>query len=140
MPITVTAPRGVLSPRGERDVLPALSAALAEISGGTGNDFFTGIIGGTVHLLPASDIYAGGVNRPIVMVELKLPNIGLPDPAARAAFIVAATDIVDGLTVEGHAREDIWVNILNAPDGAWGIGGRAYTGEALIAAVTAAAQ
>lgn len=140
MPITVTAPRGVLTARGEREILPALSAALAEISGGTGNDFFTGIIGGTVHLLPAADIYADGVNRPVVMVELKLPNIGLPDPAARAAFITAATDIVAGLAAEGHRREDIWVNILNAPDGGWGIGGRAYTGEALIAAVTAAAN
>ncbi|WP_040813577.1 tautomerase family protein [Nocardia concava] len=140
MPITVTAPRGVLTDRGERDILPALTAALAQISGGSGNDFFTGIIGGTVHLLPPGDIYAGGVNRPIVMVELKLPNIGLPDPASRAAFIVAATDIVTGHTAEGHRREDIWVNIVNAPDGGWGIGGRAYTGEALIAAVTAAAH
>ncbi|GAB2542502.1 hypothetical protein GCM10027167_54310 [Nocardia heshunensis] len=140
MPITVTAPRGILTDRGEHEILPALTAALAAVSGGTGNDFFTGIIGGTVHLLPPGDVYAGGENRPIVMVELKLPNIGLPDPAARAAFITAATDIVAGLTAETHRREDIWVNILNAPDGAWGIGGRAYTGEALIAAVTAAAH
>ncbi|MEU6585231.1 hypothetical protein [Nocardia sp. NPDC046763] len=140
MPITVTAPRGVLTARGEREILPALTAALAEVSGGAGNDFFTGIIGGSVHLLPPEDIYAGGENQPIVMVELKLPNIGLPDPDARAAFITAATDIVAGLTAAGHRREDIWVNILNALDGAWGIGGRAYTGEALIAAVTAAAN
>ncbi|MEC3951543.1 hypothetical protein VMT65_00710 [Nocardia sp. CDC153] len=140
MPITVTAPRGILTARGEREILPALSAALAEVSGGTGNDFFTGIIGGTVHVLSPQDVYAGGVNRPVVMVELKLPNIGLPDPAARAAFITAATEIVAGFTTEGHRREDIWVNILNAPDGAWGIGGRAYTGADLIAAVTAAAH
>lgn len=73
------------------------------------------------------------------MVELKLPNIGLPDPATRAAFIIAATDIVDALTVPHHDRGDTWVNILNALDGGWGIGGIAYTGEALIAAVTAAA-
>ncbi|WP_405486335.1 hypothetical protein [Nocardia sp. NBC_00511] len=124
---------------GEREILPRLTAALADISGGTGNAFFTGIIGGTVHLLRPQDIYAGGVNRPVVMVELKLPNIGLPDPAARAAFITAATDIVDALTEPGHDRGDTWVNILNALDGGWGIGGIAYTGEALIAAVTAAA-
>jgi hypothetical protein len=37
--------------------------------------------------------------------------------------------------VPGHAREHIWVNIVNAPDGGWGIGGTAYTGDALIAAV-----
>jgi hypothetical protein len=49
----------------------------------------------------------------------------------------AARHIVDALTVAGHDRENTWVNILNAPDGAWGIGGTAYTGDDLIAAVTA---
>ncbi|WP_225732303.1 MULTISPECIES: hypothetical protein [unclassified Nocardia] len=140
MPITVTAPAGVLTELGEREILPRLTAALLAVSGGTGNPFFTEIVGGTVHLLPARHIYGGGVNRPLVMVELKLPNIGLPDPASRAAFVAAATDIVDDLTVTGHDRNDTWVNILNAPDGAWGIGGRAYTGAELIAAMTAAAH
>jgi hypothetical protein len=31
------------------------------------------------------------------------------------------------------------VNIFNAPDGGWGIGGRAYTRDDLVAAITAAA-
>lgn len=84
------------------------------------------------------DVYAGGVNRPVVMVELKLPNIGLADQAARAAFITAATDIVADLAGPEHRRDDTWVNILNAPDGAWGLGGKAYTGDALIAAITEA--
>lgn len=140
MPITVTAPRGTLTPSGEREVLPRLTATLIEISGVTGNTFFTPIVGGTVHLLDPRDVYAGGANRPVVMVELKLPNIGLPTLELRAAFIAAATDVVADLTVPGHDRKDIWVNILNAPDGAWGIAGRAYTGEALIAATTEAAQ
>jgi phenylpyruvate tautomerase PptA (4-oxalocrotonate tautomerase family) len=139
VPITVTAPRGVLTEAGETEILPRLTAALIEVSGLTGNTFFEPIVGGTVHVLAARDIYAGGANRPVVMVELKLPNIGLPDPASRAAFITAATAIVEDLTVDGHDRDDIWVNIVNAPDGAWGIGGRAYTGEALVAAVTGAA-
>jgi phenylpyruvate tautomerase PptA (4-oxalocrotonate tautomerase family) len=134
MPITVTAPRGTLTTAGQRQILPRLTAALIEISGATGNAFFTPIVGGTVHVLDPSDIYAGGVNRPVVMVELKLPNIGLPTVDARAAFITAATDIVTELATPGHARENTWVNILNAPDGAWGIGGHAYTGDALIAA------
>ncbi|WP_405181099.1 hypothetical protein OG225_07995 [Nocardia sp. NBC_01377] len=137
MPITVTAPLGVLTEHGEHEILPRLTAALVEVSGATGNVAFTSIVGGTVHLLDPEHVYAGGINRPVVMVELKLPNIGLPDIATRAAFIAAATDIVDVLTVTGHQRADTWVNILNAPDGAWGIAGVAYTDEALIAAITA---
>jgi phenylpyruvate tautomerase PptA (4-oxalocrotonate tautomerase family) len=138
MPITVTAPRGVLTTTGEREILPRLTAALIEVSGLTGNSFFTSIVGGTVQILPAENIYAGGVNHPVVMVELKLPSIGLTTVPARAAFIGAATDIVETLTIAGHDRDDIWVNILNAPDGGWGIGGTAYTGDDLVAAATAA--
>lgn len=135
MPITVTAPRGVLTAAGEREILPRLTAVLAEASGLNGNRFFNSIVGGTVHVLAPQDIYAGGENRPVVMVELKLPNIGLPSTEARAAFITAATDVVDALTAPSHDRQDIWVNIVNAPDGGWGIGGVAYTGDDLIAAV-----
>jgi phenylpyruvate tautomerase PptA (4-oxalocrotonate tautomerase family) len=139
MPITVTAPRGVLTDSGERDILPLLSAALIEASGLAGNAYFTSLVGGTVHILEPENVYAGGVNRPLVLVELKLPNIGLPTFEARAAFIASATEIVSKLTDAGHDLNDTWVNILNAPDGGWGIGGRAYTGDDLIAGVTASA-
>ena len=139
MPITVTAPRGTLTPEGEREILPRLTAALTEISGQTGNSFFTSIVGGTVHLLDPDDVYAGGVNRPVVMVELKLPDIGLADQSSRASFIAGATDIVRELTTPGHDDQYIWVNILNARDGAWGVAGRALTNEDLAAATTAGA-
>lgn len=137
MPITVTAPRGTLTPAGEREILPRLTAALIEASGQTGNGFFTAMVGGTVHLLDPGRIYAGGVNRPVVMVELKLPDIGLADEQARAAFISAATGIVRALSVPGHRDEDTWVNILNARDGAWGIGGQALTNADLISGISA---
>jgi phenylpyruvate tautomerase PptA (4-oxalocrotonate tautomerase family) len=139
MPITVTAPRGTLTAAGEREILPRLTAALIEASGLTGNAFFQSVVGGTVHILAPEDVYAGGQNRPLVMVELKLPGIGLGTMDARAAFITAATDVVSALTVPGHDRENIWINILNAPDGGWGIGGIVYTNEHLVAAVTSGA-
>ena len=139
MPITVTAPRGTLTREGEREILPRLTAALIGASGQTGNGFFTPLVGGTVHLLDPGDVYAGGINRPVVMVELKLPDIGLADQPSRESFVAAATDIVRELTAPDHDDEDIWVNILNARDGAWGIGGRALTNEDLIAGITGAA-
>ncbi|MEO5807073.1 hypothetical protein [Devosia sp.] len=139
MPITVTAPRGVLTSAGEREIMPRLIAALIEVSGLAGNSFFTAIVGGTVHILPPEQIYAGGSNRPVVMVELKLPNIGLASLEARQSFIATATAIVAELSVPTHRPENTWINILNAEDGAWGIGGIQYTGEGLIAAVMAVA-
>jgi hypothetical protein len=139
MPITVTAPRGTLTPSGEHTILPQLTAALIEASGQTGNSFFTPLVGGTVQILEPEQVYAGGVNQPLVLVELKLPDIGLADPDARAAFIAAATDIVRASASPGHRDEDTWVNILNARDGAWGAGGRVLTNDDLIAGITGAA-
>src|SRR5215472_5788824 len=139
MPITVTAPRGTLTPAGEREILPKLTAALIDASGQSGNSFFTPLVGGTVQLLEPEQVYAGGENRPLVLVELKLPDVGLADPHARAAFIAAATDIVRASAVPGHRDDDTWVNILNARDGAWGVGGRTLTNEDLVAGIMGAA-
>ena len=139
MPITVTAPHGTLTPAGEREILPRLTAALIDASGQTGNSFFTPLVGGTVQILPPEQIYAGGVNRPLVLVELKLPDVGLTDPDARAAFIAAATGIVRALAEPGHHDDDTWINILNARDGAWGVGGRVLTNDDLVTGIMAAA-
>jgi phenylpyruvate tautomerase PptA (4-oxalocrotonate tautomerase family) len=133
MPITVTAPSGELTAIGEREILPRLTHALLEATGAVGNGFLTSIVGGTVHVLDADRIYAGGINRPVVMVELKLPSVALSSPDTRSSFIAAATEIVDALTVDGHDRRDTWVNILHAPDRGWGIGGRAYSDADLLA-------
>lgn len=134
MPITVTAPAGRLTPIGEREILPRLTDALLEATGARGNPFLTSIVGGTVHILEPAHIYGGGANRPLVMVELKLPSVALAEQEPRSAFIAAATRIVDSLTIEEHDPDDTWVNILHAVDGAWGLGGRAWTGAELLAA------
>ncbi len=133
MPITVTAPRGVLTPTGEREILPRLTQALAEASDAADRPDVIATIGGTVHRLDPSDIYAGGRPRPVVMVELKLPEVVLSTLERRARFISDATEIVDELSVDGHERDDTWVNILHAQDGAWGIGGVSLTNAVLTA-------
>ena len=140
MPITVTAPHGVLTASGRQRVLPLLSNTVLEISGAVGNRFFTPMVGGHVDIVEPSDVYAGGANRPLVVVKLEIPNIALGSVALRAAFIKAATDIVQECSVPWHEPANTWVNIFNAPDGGWGVSGRAYTGDDLIAAITAAAQ
>ena len=50
------------------------------------------------------------------------------------------TDAVEAAAVAGHRRLDTWVNILNAADGAWGVGGRAFRNDDLLAEVAAAAK
>ena len=131
MPITVTAPRGLLTPAGVREILPRLTDALAEATDSSGRPEIVATIGGTVHQLDPADIYAGGQPRPLVLVEVKLPAIALTTLERRARFIAAATAIVADLTVEGHEDANTWVNILHAQDGAWGVGGQSLTNEML---------
>jgi phenylpyruvate tautomerase PptA (4-oxalocrotonate tautomerase family) len=139
MPITVTAPAGQLTPTGETEILPQLTAAFLEATGGAGNAFLTSIVGGHVSIVEPGRVYGGGVNRPLVTVELRMPNVAIADPETKAAFIESATAIVEALTIPGHRAEDTWVNILHAQDGSWGLGGRAYTGDALLAAASESA-
>ena len=131
MPITVTAPRGVLTADGRREILPRLTEALAEATDATDRPEIIATIGGTVHVLDPADVYAGGRPHPLVLVELKLPAVALTTLERRARFIASATRIVADLTVDDHADEDTWVNVLHAQDGAWGVGGRSLTNELL---------
>ena len=57
-----------------------------------------------------------------------------------APLITAAAGSVAELCVPSHRPENTWINIVNAPDGGWGIGGQQYTGDQLIAEATAAAN
>lgn len=134
MPITVTAPRGTFTAAGRREILPRLTAELAESFGFTGRPELVRTIGGTVHDIDPDDIYAGGEPAPLVLVELKLPDVALPTLEDRADFIARATAAVRDLTGPSHRDADTWVNIVHAPDGAWGIGGQALTNAALTAA------
>jgi phenylpyruvate tautomerase PptA (4-oxalocrotonate tautomerase family) len=130
MPITVTAPRGVLTAVGERQILPRLTDVLADVTDVTGTPLVD-TIGGTVHLLDAQDIYAGGRPVPLVLVELKLPGVALSTLQRRATFISRATEVVADLTVAEHDDDHTWINVLHAQDGAWGIGGRSLTNAML---------
>ena len=89
------------------------------------------MIGGTVHRVDPAEMYAGGRPHPLVLVELKLPEVVLSTLERRARFIASATEIVQELTIDGHADSDTWVNILHAQDGAWGIAGQSMTNAML---------
>ena len=140
MPITVSAPRGVLTVAGEKAILPKITDAILEINGAVGNPFFTSMVGGHVEILDPAAVFVGGVTCSLVVVKFDVPNLAFNTPELRAAFIEAATRIVEECTVAGHKPENTWVTIWNAPDGAWGMGGVAYTNEALVAAITASSE
>ena len=139
MPITLTVPEDVLSKEAEAQVFAGLTDALLEVAQLSGNAFMTANVVGTINVLPKGHIFSAGAPALAAFVELKLPAIALATPEAKQAFTEKATDIVERAANGRIRRDHIWTNIVYAADGAWGIAGRSYRNEQLIAAIQEAA-
>lgn len=139
MPITVYATEGVLTEAAEAEVFAKLTEAFLSQHSLSGNDFMTPNVIGEINTIPRGKSFAGGRRADIVIVELKVPSFALSEPAQKQSFVAAATDIVHHATGGKHPKERIWVNIVYAVDGLWGISGKAYSNDDLIAAVSRAA-
>ena len=135
MPITLTVPEGLLSPEAEAHAFAGLTDALLKAAQLSGNSFMTPNVVGHIQLLPKTHIFSGGAPAAAAFIELKLPAIALATPEAKQAFIANATDVVERAAAGKLRRDHIWVNIVYAADGAWGIEGRGYDNQELIAAI-----
>jgi len=135
MPLTLTLTEGVL-PRGrEKIAFLRLSESLLKWTGLTGNKFMTAAVVGSIHILPEEQTYSGLQSGPVVFVEWKVPSIALSDRAVQLGYIAEATEIVHELSEGRQPRERIWVNVVHAVDGAWGINGNAMTNQQLEMAI-----
>jgi hypothetical protein len=140
MPISVQVTKGLLTPQGEREVHPRMADALLKVHGLSGNAFMEPIVIGHVDVYPEEVSYAGGKSQSLAIVELKVPPSTFPNQEIRDAFVKEATDIIDSLKAGSHPRARTFVNVVYAVEGTWGIGGKAYTSEALGSAIAGAAS
>lgn len=140
MPITLTVPEGYFNPETEAKVFAALTDALLGIEGLRDNAFMVPNVVGTLNVLPRNRIFSGGRAAAAAFVELKLPAVALASREAKRRFIEQATDIVSRESGGEIVKERVWVNVVYAEDGAWGIGGRGYDNAALGEAIQAAAR
>jgi len=139
MPITLTIPEGLLSPAAQAEAFAGLTDALLDVSQLSGNPFMAANIVGSIHTLPAGHVLAAGKPVNAAFVELKLPEVALATAEAKHAFIEKATDVVEKAAGGKIRREHIWSNIVYAPEGAWGIGGKGYSNADLRAAIASSA-
>ncbi len=140
MPISVQVTRGLLTPKGERDIFPLVADALLKAHGLSGNRFMTPNVIGHVVVSPEGESYVGGKPQSLAIVEVKVPAIAFPNAEVKQAFVGAVTDIIDRLKAGTHPRERTLVNVTYAVDGTWGIGGKAYSNAELGAAIAQAAD
>ncbi|WGS52477.1 4-oxalocrotonate tautomerase [Paraburkholderia sp. D15] len=131
MPITVNVTQGLLSQQGERDVLPLVADALLRVHGLTDNRFMAPNVIGHLVVSDESKTYVGGKAQSLAVIEVKVPSATFPNAEVKQAFVSEVTDIVDRHKAGSHPRERTFVNVTFAVDGAWGIGGKAYSNAEL---------
>ena len=135
MPLTLTLTEGVL-PRGlEKTAFLRLSESLLKWAGLTGNKFMTAAVVGSINVIPEEHTYSGLQNNPVVFIEWKVPGIALTDRDVQIGYIAEATQIIHEMSGGRQPKERIWVNVVHAVDGTWGVNGQAMTNEQLGAAI-----
>ncbi len=139
MPIQIIVPEGVLTAEAETEAFRKLTDLLLRLHGLTGNKFMTPNVIGEVTVVPTGRSFSGGRPADIAVFELKVPSFVLPTQELKQAWIAEGTDIIEKAASGRLKREHIFANVSYAVEGAWGIGGVAYSNPDLGAAVAAQA-
>ena len=136
MPLTLTLTEGVL-PRGrEKQAVEQLTDAMLERHGLTGNKVMTPNITATVHVLPKESTFSGGKEFAGAWVEWKVPSFAFSSREVQQGYFKDATDIIEELSGGKQPRDNIYVNVVHAVDGAWNLDGKAMTNEELGQAIS----
>lgn len=138
MPISVQVTRGLLTPAGERQILPQVAAALLAVHGLEQNAFMQAAVIGHLVVSEETAAYVSGGPKSLAVIEVKVPSVTFRDRASQQRFVAAVTDAIDQYKAGDHPKSRTFVNVTYAVDGAWGIAGKAYTNEELGAAIAAA--
>jgi hypothetical protein len=138
MPLTLTLTEGVLPKGQERVAFSRLSDAMLKWHGLSGNKFLAPNVVGSIHVLPKENTFSGSKETPVVFIEWKVPSFSFATRELQLGYIEEATRIVHEMSDGKQAKEHIWVNVVHAVDGAWGIAGAAMTNAQLGAAVAQA--
>ena len=138
MPIQIIVPEGALSPSAEAEAFRKLTELLLRLHGLTGNKFMTPNVIGEVTVAPKGRTFSGGKPADIAIFELKVPSFVLPTQELKDAWISEGTAIIAEATAGRIKRENIFSSVTYAVEGAWGIGGKAFSNAELGTAVAAA--
>lgn len=139
MPLQVIVTEGILTPIAEQQVFAAVTNAFLKAHDLTGNSFMTPNVIGEVTVIPKGRSFSGGIPTDIAIVEVKAPSFALAQPEQKDRFVAEVTDILLTASEGRVTKEHIFVNMVYAVDGLWGIGGKAYTNEKMLTAVKQAA-
>ncbi len=136
MPLTLTVSEGVIPKGQEKTVFKALCDIFLHWHGLTGNKVLTPNVVGSIHVLQPDHCFAGGENKRVGFIEWKVPSFAFSNREIHEGYVKEATDVLHNASNGLLPRENIWVNVVHAVDGAWGIGGQALSNEQLKQAIS----
>jgi len=136
MPLTLTLTEGVLPVSSEKQAVAQLSDAMLKHHGLTGNKLMTANITATVHVLPKASTFSGGKEFSGAWVEWKVPSFAFTDREIQQGYFDEATHIIHKLSGKKQPKNNIYVNVVHAVDGAWNFEGQAMTNEEIAKAIT----
>jgi hypothetical protein len=137
MPLTVIATKGLFTPVNEKRIIPELSALMLRLHGLEGNKFMTPVVIGHLELVTPELIFSGGAPVNAVFIEWKVPSLAFSNQQVLNDYVRDATDVVTALSDGKLPKKNVFVNVVHAVDGSWGIHGKAYSNAELDTAVRA---
>lgn len=137
MPIQIIVPEGALTPTAEAEAFRRLTDLLLRLHGLSGNKFMTPNVIGEITVVPKGRTFSGGEPTDIAVFELKVPSFVLPTQELKDAWVADGTAIIEQAAAGRIKREHIFASVTYAVEGAWGIGGKAFSNADLGSAVAA---
>jgi hypothetical protein len=127
MPLTLTLTEGVLPKGQEKVAFARLSEAMLKCHGLTGSKVMTANIVGSIHVLPKDQTFTGMQATSVAFIEWKVPSFAFTAREAQVGYFEEATSIIHEMSGGQQPRNNIYINVVHAVDGAWNFGGKALT-------------
>lgn len=127
MPLTLTLTEGVLPKGQEKIAFARLSDAMLKWHGLAGNKVMTPNVVGSIHILPKDQTFTGMRETPVAFIEWKVPSFAFVTRDIQIGYFEEATSIIQELSGGKQPRDNIYINVVHAVDGAWNFGGKALT-------------
>jgi hypothetical protein len=136
MPLTLTLTEGILPKGQEKVAFARLSDAMLKWHGLTGNKVMTPNVVGSIHVVSQDHTFSGSKETPVVFIEWKVPSFAFATREIQTGYVAEATNIIHEMSGGKQPKDHIWVNVVHAVDGAWGIAGNAMTNAELGGAIS----
>lgn len=136
MPLTLTFSEGVIPDAEVKQVISKLTDSMLKWHGLTGNKVMTPTVTGQVHVMPKGTTFTGGQELTGAWVEWKTPSFAFSTREIQLGHVEDATNIIYEASGGKLPKNQIWVNVVHAVDGAWGIAGKAMSNAELGAAIS----